>query len=167
MEKGKKRKSSPPRWREIAVNLPGGSALMRRVREQKIVDSWKEAVGAGVAEQTQPKRVRNQILEVQVSNSVWIQQLQFMKKLIIKKLHEKAGFDFLQDIRFFIGEVGHMDKKESLQESPSPLSKSEQEKIMKEVSGVQDPEMQNILSGLYSRALTLKRNRMEKRKNKP
>jgi hypothetical protein len=68
----------------------------------------------------------------------------------------------LQDIRFFIGEVGHLDKeekRESLQGDLLPLSESDWEHIAKEVSGVQDPEMQKILSGLYSRALTAERNR--------
>ena len=163
-EPGRKRKSNSPRWGEIASNLPGWSALMRRIQEQKILDSWRNAVGPGVAEQTEPKRVRNQILEVYVSNSVWMQQLQFMKKLIIKKMHEKTGIDFLQDIRFFIGEVRHFDfdkeeKEESLQGDLTSISESDQEQIVKEVSGVQDPEMQSILSALYSRALTAERNR--------
>jgi len=88
-----------------------------------------------------------------------------MKEVIVKKLHEKTGIDFLQDIRFFIGEVGPMDKEAkggNLKRDLTPLSGSDWEQINKEVSGVQDPEMQEILSGLYSKALAAERNQRKK-----
>lgn len=136
--------------------------LNRRMNEQRVFDRWKEAVGEGVAKRTEPIRIENQVLYLKVTNSVWMQQLQFMKELILKKLHEKAGIDFLQDLRFFIGEVEDPEKGEKKQNTKGdvpPLSESDLKKIDREVSAVQDPEMKTILSGLYSRALAVERNR--------
>jgi len=160
-----KRTKKPLILGNILKSYCNREGLNRRMTEQRLLDVWEEAVGEGVAQRTEPIRIKNRVLFLKVTNSVWMQQLQFMKELIIKKLHEKTGVDFLQDIRFFIGEVRHLDKeekKESLEEDFSPLSKSDQEKIIKEVSGIQDPEMQNILSGLYARALTTERKRGKK-----
>ena len=164
-----KRTKKPLILGDILRNYCNRAGLSRRMNEQKLLDVWEEAVGEGVAKRTEPIRIKNRVLYLKVTNSVWMQQLQFMKELIIKKLHEKTGIDFLQDIRFFIGEVGHLDKEEkeeSLQGDLPPLSKSDQEQIIKQVSGVQDPEMQKILSGLYSRGLAAERNRRKKENNK-
>lgn len=143
--------------------------LSRRMNEQRLLDAWEEAVGEGVAKRTEPIRIENRVLFLKVTNSVWMQQLQFMKELILKNLHEKTGINFLQDLRFFIGEVENLDKGEKGQ-SPKgdlpPLSDSDMQNIAREVSGVQDPEMKKILSGLYSRALAVERNRRNKGKIK-
>jgi len=136
--------------------------LSRKMNEQRLLDAWREAVGEGVAKRTEPIRIENRVLFLKVTTSVWMQQLQFMKELILKNLHEKTGINFLQDLRFFIGEVENLDKgkeRQSLKGDLPPLSDSDVQSIAREVSGVQDPEMKEILSGLYSRALAVERNR--------
>jgi hypothetical protein len=164
-----KRIKKPLRVGDILKNYCNRVGLSSRMNEQRLLDAWKEAVGEEVAKRTEPIRIKNRILYLKVTNSVWMQQLQFMKELIVKKLHEKTGIDFLQDIRFFIGEMGHLDKEErgeGLQRDLTPLSGSDWEHIAKEVSAVQDPEMQKVLSGLYSKALAAERNQRKKGKIK-
>jgi len=136
--------------------------LSRRMNEQRLLDAWEEAVGEGVAKRTEPMRIENRVLFLKVANSVWMQQLQFMKELILKKLHEKTGINFLQDLRFFIGEVDNLDRgrrRQSPKRDLPPLSESDTQNIAREVSGVEDPEMKKILADLYSRALAVERNR--------
>jgi len=160
-----KRTKKPLRVGDILKNYCNRVGLSRRMNEKRLLDAWEEAVGEAVAKRTEPMRIKNRILYLKVTNSVWMQQLQFMKEVIVKKLHEKTGIDFLQDIRFFIGEVGPMDKEAkggNLKRDLTPLSGSDWEQINKEVSGVQDPEMQEILSGLYSKALAAERNQRKK-----
>ncbi|MFH1757434.1 MAG: DUF721 domain-containing protein [Pseudomonadota bacterium] len=160
-----KRTKKPLRVGDILKNYCNRVGLNRRMNEKRLLDVWEEAVGEAVAKRTEPMRIKNRILYLKVTNSVWMQQLQFMKEVIVKKLHEKTGIDFLQDIRFFIGEVGPMEKEAkggSLKRDLTPLSGSDWEQINKEVSGVQDPEMQEILSGLYSKALAVERNQRKK-----
>ena len=136
--------------------------LNRRMKEQRLLGAWAEAVGKGVAERTQPMRIEKGVLFLKVTNSVWMQQLQFMKELIVKKLHEKTGMDLVQDLRFYIGEVENAVKEEGRQ-SPKrdlpTLSESDRENIARHVSRVRDPEMKKMLSELFSRALTGARNR--------
>ncbi len=102
MEKGRKSTST---LGEVLEPFFKSSGLKRRIQEKKLLDSWEKAVGVAIAERTQPIGVKNRVLQVRVSSSVWMQQLQFMKGLILQKLHEQAGNHFLQDLRFFLGEM--------------------------------------------------------------
>ncbi len=143
--------------------------LSRRMNEQRLLGAWSEVVGEGVAERTQPVRIENRVLLLKVTNSVWMQQLQFMKELIIKKLHDKTGIDWVKDLRFYIGEVENTARgaKKQLAKRDWPrLNESDLENISRQVSGLQDPEMKKILSELYGRALIVGRDRENNAKGK-
>ena len=90
------KKKSPHFCGDILKNYCNRVGLSSRMNEQRLLDVWKEAVGEEVAKRTEPIRIKNRILYLKVTNSVWMQQLQFMKELIVKKLHEKTGIDFLR-----------------------------------------------------------------------
>ena len=156
------RKTKPEALGDILRIQCSRMGLNRRIKEQRVLGVWAEAVGEGVAERTQPMRIEKGILFLKVTNSVWMQQLQFMKELILTKLHEKMGTDLVQDLRFYIGEVENPVQEEGRRSSkrdlPTP-SESDRENIARQVSGVRDPEMKKMLSELFSRALTVARNR--------
>lgn len=164
-ERGTKR---PPKLGEVLERSLRGSGLMRRVQEQKLLDSWGEVVGEVVARKAQPIRVKNRVLQVKVSNSVWMQQLQFMKGLIIEKLHGHLGKNLLEDVRFFMGEICpdeegiRKKKKEDPQTRAAGLNEEERERIAKEVAGVRDPEMRDILSKVFLKGLAAEKNRKKK-----
>ncbi len=137
------------------------SGMKRRLAEQRVLDSWKKAVGRGIAEQTQPLRVQNGVLQVRVSNSVWMQQLQFMKGMILQKVREETGVADLVDLRLFLGEVlsgggPEADTGNREDRAPEPaetLTESEKERIRKEVSRLGDPEMRKVFESVFSRGL--------------
>lgn len=70
-----------------------------------LLQSWKEIVGEPIGLQTQPYAIRNRILFIYVSNSVWIQQLQFFKPVLLDKINRFLGEPKLQDIRFKLGMI--------------------------------------------------------------
>ena len=158
MRKGAK---SPPSMGEVLGEFLRRTGINRKIQEQKILNAWGEAVGQGVAERTQPIRVQNRVLQVKVANSVWMQELQFMKELIMQKLQQQTGKNILQYLRFFIGEIepsGGKDrnkKKESALRDglSSGLSEAERERIDGALSGLTDPELREILGRIYARGL--------------
>ncbi len=157
------RKTKPSALGDILRIQCSRMGLHRKIKEQRLLGAWAEAVGEGVAERTQPMRIEKGVLFLKVTNSVWMQQLQFMKELIIKKLHEITGMDLVRDLRFYIGEVENPVKKDGGRQSskrdlPTP-SESDMENIARQISGVRDPEMKKMLSELFSRASTVARNR--------
>jgi len=157
-----KKTRSPKTWRESVGPFLKISGLSRRIQEQKLLDSWDRAVGDAIAEKARPIRVKNRVLQVKVSNSVWMQQLQFMKGLMIQKLHEYTGNDFLQDLRFYVGEIDPLEgKKEEMAAhgQSAALSDTERKRIEKDLAAIRDPEMQEIMRRVYSKALAARKKR--------
>jgi len=162
---------TPPSLGEVLENFLKRSGLDRRIREQKILNSWDRAVGEAIAERTQPVSVKNRVLRVKVTNSVWMQELQFMKDLIIKKLHEQIGENLLQDLRFFMGEIDRSEvgdrkkkkkKAEQINGEVAGLSEAEKERIAKALAEIMDPEMREILKRIYAKGLTAVKRRWPK-----
>jgi predicted nucleic acid-binding Zn ribbon protein len=144
------------------LNQPG---LRSRMREQKILDVWDRVVGRAIAEVTQPGRVRNRVLQIRVINSVWMQELQFHKPLMIQKLNEFLGDPFVQDLRFVLGEREEKlspRAEEGRGKESRELAEEERERIEKEVSRLPDPEMREVLFRLFAKALKTPRERSEK-----
>jgi predicted nucleic acid-binding Zn ribbon protein len=144
------------------LNQPG---LRSKMREQKILDAWDRVVGRAIAEVTQPARVRNRVLQVKVVNSIWMQELQFHKPLMIQKLNEFLGDPLLQDLRFVLGEREEKtlpERGEGEGRRSKELSAEERERIEKEVSRLPDPEMREILFRLFAKGLTSPREKSRK-----
>jgi hypothetical protein len=76
-----------------------------------IMGAWNEIVGESVAIHSQPRSIRNQILFVEVSHPTWMQQLQFLKPILLEKINHFLGEPPIQDIRFRLGKI-----------SPTPLA---------------------------------------------
>ena len=66
---------------------------------------WDETMGVTISENARPAAFKGQLLVVQVTNSPWMQQLQFLKKDIIQKLNAALGKELVQDIKFKIGSM--------------------------------------------------------------
>ncbi|MDP2861495.1 MAG: DUF721 domain-containing protein [Desulfobacterales bacterium] len=66
---------------------------------------WDDVVGEAVAKNARPAGFKGKILLVHVGSSVWIQELQYYKKDMIRKLNEALGKELVSDIKFKIGPV--------------------------------------------------------------
>ena len=154
-----KRTSQKPEYLSaILEGLLKHSGINTRVQEQRVLDLWPKVVGKAIADKTQPLRLKNGLLLVAVGSSVWMQQLHFLKGMIIQKLKEKLGDrgSCLQDLRFCIGEIlAKEEEKEEARDIPPArsLSAGDQERIAREVAGVADPEMREILAQIFARGL--------------
>ena len=70
-----------------------------------IFSLWDSVVGEAVAKNARPAGFKGKILLVHVGSSVWIQELQYYKKDMIRKLNEALGKELVCDIKFKIGPV--------------------------------------------------------------
>jgi len=80
-------------------NLPGAG----RLREYRIWEVWQDAVGEALARKAQPSNMQNGRLFVTVTNSVWMQEVQFYKGLIKKEVNLRLGTPLIKDIFFVLG----------------------------------------------------------------
>ncbi len=132
--------------------------LKEKVREQKILGAWASLVGRGIADVSRPLRVRNRVMHVQVVNSVWLQELQFHKKLIKEKVNGFAGEDFIRDLRFILGQATETRSQEeneqyTAQKGTRDLTSDERRRINEEIDRIHDPELREVLFRVFSKGL--------------
>jgi len=70
------------------------------LNRHRLFEFWGEAVGREVASHARPKVIRKQVLHVEVTDSVWMQQLHLQKGCLLDALNRRIGADGLTDIRF-------------------------------------------------------------------
>lgn len=68
-------------------------------------EKWETIVGETIAGDTRPAAFKEKTLIVHVSDSVWIQQLQYLKKDIIQSINNFFDKEMVNDIKFKIGPV--------------------------------------------------------------
>ncbi|HOD36267.1 MAG TPA: DciA family protein [Syntrophales bacterium] len=125
--------------------------------DRKLMEIWQESVGLQIATRTHPENIRRGTLFVKVATSVWMQQLQYMKKEIIEKMNRLQGGEAVRDIRFVIGEIspGPADKKRV--ERPivdldtRSLTDDDKKEIASSLSSVGDEELRDILKRVMTR----------------
>jgi hypothetical protein len=159
------RKESPIPLGRVLCPYIHRSGLVPKIRENRLIEAWEQIVGQGVAEATEPARLQNRTLQVKVANSVWMQELQFHKKLMIQKVNEFLGEPFLQDLRFILGEKAKAEPKRKKKEAIPirELKREEKEKIEREVGCLSDGEMREVLSRLFAKGLAVQEGREKKK----
>jgi len=99
---------NPPSWQsaaEILGALLSHLPIASRLHEYRVWEVWESAVGETVARKARPSRVQHGKLFVMVSNSVYLQELQFSKIRIKNALNQALGAPVIKDIFFHIGRV--------------------------------------------------------------
>jgi len=130
------------------------------MKDVRTWEAWTQSVGPLISAQTSIDRLKKDILFIKVSNSVWMQQLQFMKRDIISKINTFLGREAVKNIFF---SIGHIPAPSSEKESPAPflqtkpLTKKEMQKIESCTSVIKDPELNNILKRVMTKDLQRRR----------
>ena len=74
--------------------------LEQRFKEQQILSLWPTVVGDELASRARATKIDRGILYVQVDHGAWLQELHFIEKELIKKLHDCAPGVNIKKIRF-------------------------------------------------------------------
>ena len=130
----------------------GKMGLTAKLEGYRIWPLWNEIVGEEIAKRAQPERLRNRILFIRVSNSVWMQELQTMKPLLLERIHKRVKKAPIDDIRFRLGEI-------FLTPSPSMTSFAAEQKDAMSLSPEMEAHLEQIQDGELKR---LMRNAMVK-----
>ena len=133
---------------DLVEQLLKGLGLDERVHQYRALVIWDEVVGPQIAARTKPVRIRDGVLEVNVDQPTWMQQLQLMKPKILARLNAELGDDAIREIFLKRGKV--TARAAAIEEAPPrwrsvQLSKDEQEKIAGLLAGVADPELRQSM----------------------
>jgi predicted nucleic acid-binding Zn ribbon protein len=121
--------------------------LKGAVKERAAVEIWSGVVGNKTASVTKVDRVRDGIIYVTCRDSMWAQQLHFLRPLIIGKLNERLGGEVIKEIR--LSGRGYQ-KGADREEERARSEKSEKEPVLTEsdlaaidaaVGGIENPEL--------------------------
>ncbi len=80
------------------------SGFSQQVKTSLIIEEFSKVIkrifGANISKKIKPLYVKNRILTVACLSSVMVQEINFKRAEIIKKINEKMGEEALLDIKF-------------------------------------------------------------------
>jgi hypothetical protein len=119
-------------------------------REQfRVWDIWEEVVGPQIAGKTRPEALRNGVLVVSVTSSVWMQELSFMKQKILDRINQTLAPATIREIRFKLGDIQQAGA--GCDEEPLPqLTEEEQEIIAQHTASIEDQGLRESLQKLFT-----------------
>ena len=126
---------------EILGNLP----VKERVKEYGLWKVWDKLAGEAVSRHCQPDRLKDGILFLKVDSPVWMQQLQFMKSLILEKVNGYMKDNAVKDVRFQIGKLSQTRKGKWKPWKEVSLPQEVVLRLNNELSSVRDPELRDII----------------------
>ncbi len=120
--------------------------LRRRLDDYALWTIWDDTVGPAVARNAQPERIRNGTLFVKVRAPTWMQQLQYMKDIMVEKLNQRLEREVVTNIFFVVGEIPAEPPPE---DSDSPAPAVDATRLPEgELGHVSDPELRDSLRTL-------------------
>lgn len=130
--------------------------------EFRLQQHWPEIVGEHIARHTWPDSVRHRKLYLVAENSVWLQQLLFLKPELLAKINGTADGEALTDIVLRVGAVPATVAGEGPSAPPSAPIATKEEPIDGEaraaieatVQAIADPDLRTRLRALFSKAVS-------------
>lgn len=99
------KKESLTPLKDIISGLLKDTSLPFNPADAVIWAVWEDAVGKAIACRARPLWIKNGCLRVNVSDSIWLQELEYFKETIIEKLNGKLGRNAVQRIDFRFGHL--------------------------------------------------------------
>ncbi len=104
-------KGPPQSIDKIVERVLKNWGLQRSGKEQRVFQVWKQALGEPLSSNLRPLFIHQGRLAVGVRDSAWMQELQFMKKDIKKKLNRELGSETVREIHLKISAFDEYTKE--------------------------------------------------------
>lgn len=146
------KKKQPDHIGFVLGELVGKKKWTSRFELHRVFTFWDEIVGPEVAAQAKPLKMHGTVLWVEVSESVWLQQLQFLKMAFVENINKRFGAGGLTDIHFTL-KPHRYDPEPSVAEydqpgpSPAPQDIAQFEKM---VGAITDPDLKESMRRCWS-----------------
>jgi len=143
---------------DLVENLLKGLGLDDRVHQYRALIIWEEAVGPQIAARTRPVRIREGVLEVNVDQPAWMQQLHLMKPKILARLNAELGKATIKDLYLKRGKVNDRVGKPTDQ-PPAwrmvQLDDGEKQQVEDLLTRINDPELRNEMEKFLMKQMRL------------
>jgi len=138
----------------VLQDVSKGSALSLKLSEVRLQREWEGLVGQTIAKHSYPESIRYKKLNLVADNSIWLQQLVFLKATILEAIHSILPDLALTDIILRIGSIP--EKRPAI--IPTPLSSSAPTTLPSPFAialtqQLNNPDLQVLLSQTITKAL--------------
>ena len=152
---------------EVVEQLLKGLGLDERLQQYRAMIIWDEVVGPQIAARTRPIRIREGILEINVDQPTWMQQLQRMKPKILARLNAELTDSTIKDLYLKRGKI--KVKTEKTAEPPpawrsAQLNEEEKEQVAKLLTVIEDPELQQEMEKFLCKQMRLNKSQVTNHK---
>ena len=86
--------------RDIILKNLREQGLETPLLQKRLIDSWPEVMGQGIANYTDDVYIRNQTLFVKLKNPALRSELSLQRQDIVRRLNSHVGSQVIADIRF-------------------------------------------------------------------
>lgn len=139
-----------------------GLGIAGRLREASIWAIWPEVVGKTIASRAQPVRIIDGTLTVAVSSGPWMQELTFLKGMMLQKLNARLGGEVVREIVLRSGRVvPPAPPEEDAPRVPKQLSREQQAWIEAEAEAIEDEETRAAFVELMKASLSTEREKKQ------
>lgn len=138
----------------ILSGLSKRLGLESRLVELRLQHQWSDIVGEPMASHTWPANIRFKKLYLIVSNSVWLQQLTFLKPALLTKLQADVDPELVTDIVGRVGELPNDLAVPPVDLDPdirSAQSESSWAEVVTHTTTIQDPLLRERFREVISR----------------
>ena len=105
--------------------------------------SGTNTVGPAVARNARPEKIRNGTLFVRVRAATWMQQLQYMKDIIVEKLNQRLEREVVTGIFFMVGDIPSTTPPKDSDAPPPPVDAARLPE--RELGRIDDPRAPGLL----------------------
>lgn|SRR5574341_250902 len=143
----------------VLASLAHRYGLGPKLVEYKLRHHWEDIAGTAIAAHTRPDTIRFKRLYLLVQDSVWLQQLTFLKPELIERINASAGRPVLADIVLRVGEVHQSprQKEKGKNEDEALLAGPPAESVAQAAvyaEAVTDADLRSRLARVIARALS-------------
>ena len=134
------------RVKEILEDVLKKRNIYVKIKEYEVLNIWDKVVGEYISKNTKPETIKNKILYVNVKNSLWMQELVFLKNGFINSINKYMGIEVVKDINFKIRELKKQEnRKKGIPRRKINLKDADIIKIEMLVSSIKDKEIKEII----------------------
>lgn len=119
-----------------------------RFELHEVFSFWEKAVGKDIAKHARPAKFRGKVLWLDVSDSIWMQQLQFLKTTLLRTINKQFDTVEVEDIRFQL-KLPHSEREAEpriplRQAGPGPTPDAARH-FQDSLDAIEDPELKEAM----------------------
>ncbi|MEO6203626.1 MAG: DUF721 domain-containing protein [Nitrospirales bacterium] len=131
-----------------------GNPLGLKLSEVQLQQEWEHLVGSTMAKHSYPESIRFKKLHLVADNSIWLQQLMFLKPAILEAIHSMMPELALTEVVLRIGSIPQTPPQpDPIPQDPPPFVGESSPFATGLAKRLSDPDLQVLLSQTITKAL--------------